>query len=61
MKGKFSDGFVFRKLNARGKVFIQYEPIETAWVPVNGKNYEYIYCLWVAVDTLEKLLGSEGK
>lgn len=45
MKGKFSDGFVFRKLNARGKVFIQYEPIETAWVPVNGKNYEYIYCL----------------
>ena len=48
MKSKFSDGFVFRKLNARGKVFIQYEPVETAWVPINGKNYEYIYCLWVA-------------
>lgn len=48
MKGKFSEGFVFRRLNARGKVFIQYEPVETAWVPINGKNYEYIYCLWVA-------------
>ena len=27
---------------------MEYEPIETAWVPINGKNYEYIYCLWVA-------------
>ena len=48
MKGKFSDGLVFRKLNARGKIFIQYEPVETAWVPISGKKYEYIYCLWVA-------------
>ena len=48
IKSKLSDGHVFRKLNARGKVFIEYEPIETAWVPINGKNYEYIYCLWVA-------------
>lgn len=48
MREKLKDGFVFRKLNERGKVFIQYEPVETAWVPVIGKNYEYIYCLWVA-------------
>ena len=48
IKNKFKDGHVFRKLNARGKIFIEYEPIETAWVPINGKNYEYIYCLWVA-------------
>ena len=48
MKGKLSEGLVFRKLNARGKIFIQYEPVETAWVPIEGKNYEYIYCLWVA-------------
>lgn len=48
LKKKLDDGLVFRKLNARGKVFIQYEPIETAWVPINGKNYMYIYCLWVA-------------
>ena len=48
IKNKLKDGHVFRKLNARGKIFIEYEPIETAWVPINGKNYEYIYCLWVA-------------
>ena len=48
IKNKLKDGHVFRKLNVRGKTFIEYEPIETAWVPINGKNYEYIYCLWVA-------------
>lgn len=48
IKIKLRDGHVFRKLDARGKIFIEYEPIETAWVPLNGKNYMYIYCLWVA-------------
>ncbi len=48
IKNKLNDGHVFRKLDARGKTFIEYEPIETAWVPIDGKNYEYIYCLWVA-------------
>lgn len=48
IKNKLKEGHVFRKLNARGKIFIEYEPIETAWVPIIGKNYEYIYCLWVA-------------
>lgn len=48
IKNKLKDGHVFRKLDARGKIFIEYEPIETSWVPINGKNYEYIYCLWVA-------------
>ena len=48
IKLKLNEGHVFRKLNARGKIFIEYEPIETAWVPISGKNYEYIYCLWVA-------------
>ena len=48
IKCKLNEGHVFRKLNARGKTFIEYEPIETAWIPVDGRNYEYIYCLWVA-------------
>lgn len=48
IKNKLKYGHVFRKLNVRGKTFIEYEPIETAWVPVIGHNYEYIYCLWVA-------------
>ena len=42
----FSDGLVFKKLNVRGKVFIEYTPIEKAWKPVTGKNYFFINCLW---------------
>lgn len=48
IKNKLKDGHVFRKLNARGKIFIEYEPVESAWVPIVGEKYEYIYCLWVA-------------
>lgn len=59
IKNKLKDGHVFRKLNARGKMFIEYEPIETAWVPIIGKNYEYIYCLWVAGSFKGKGIGKE--
>ena len=59
IKNKLKDGHVFRKLNARGKTFIEYEPIETAWVPIIGKNYEYIYCLWVAGSFKGKGIGKE--
>lgn len=45
LKLKFKDGHVFRKLKTRGKAFIEYEPIETAWTPIDGNNYTYIYCL----------------
>ncbi len=59
IKSKLKDGHVFRKLNARGKIFIEYEPVETAWAPVIGKNYEYIYCLWVAGSFKGKGIGKE--
>ncbi len=59
IKSKLKDGHVFRKLNARGKTFIEYEPIETAWAPVIGKNYMYIYCLWVAGSFKGKGIGRE--
>ena len=59
IKSKLKDGHVFRKLNARGKIFIEYEPIETAWVPIDGKNYEYIYCLWVAGSFKGKGIGQQ--
>ena len=59
IKSKLEDGHVFRKLNARGKIFIEYEPIETAWVPINGSNYMYIYCLWVAGSFKGKGIGKE--
>ena len=39
---------VFRKLDEKGAVFVEYAPLETAWVPVTGDNYLYLYCLWAA-------------
>ena len=59
IKSKLKDGHIFRKLNARGKIFIEYEPLETAWIPISGKNYEYIYCLWVAGSFKGKGIGKE--
>lgn len=44
---RLEEGHVFRKLNAKATVFIEYAPLETAWVPVVGDNYFYVYCLWV--------------
>ena len=48
LKERIAEGHVFRKLDVKGKVFIEYARLETAWVPILGKNYLYIYCLWVA-------------
>ncbi len=45
---RLKEGHVFRKLNAKATVFIEYAPLETAWVPVTGNNFFYIYCLWVS-------------
>lgn len=45
---RLMEGHVFRKLDEKGKVFIEYAPLETAWVPINGENYFYIYCFWVS-------------
>jgi len=59
IKSKLKDGHVFRRLDDRGKMFIEYEPLETAWVPVSGKNYEYIYCLWVAGSFKGKGIGKD--
>lgn len=51
------DEHVFRKLNARGKVFIEYEPTETVWTPIIGYNYICVYCLWVAGSFKEKRIA----
>ncbi|MEG0362183.1 MAG: GNAT family N-acetyltransferase, partial [Longicatena sp.] len=48
LKERIKEGHVFRKLDEKGKVFIEYAPLERAWVPVEGENYIYIYCLWVS-------------
>ena len=43
---RMSEGHIFRQLNAKATVFIEYAPLETAWVPIIGNNYYYLYCLW---------------
>lgn len=43
---RLKEGHVFRKLNVKAPVFIEYAPLETAWVPITGDNYYYLYCLW---------------
>ena len=42
---RLREGHVFRKLNAKECAFIEYAPLEAAWVPVLGENYLYLYCL----------------
>lgn len=48
LSARLVEGHVFRKLDVKDCVFIEYAPLETAWVPVVGDNWLYIYCLWVA-------------
>lgn len=42
---RLEEGHLFRKLNKKAVVFIEYAPLENAWVPIIGENYLYIYCL----------------
>lgn len=42
------DGLVFKRFDDRGKMFIEYMPIESVWKPITGKNYLVINCLWVS-------------
>lgn len=57
LKDRIREGHVFRKLNAKATVFIEYAPLEAAWVPIVGGNYYYLYCLWVCGDYKGKGYG----
>lgn len=48
LKNQFKDGYVFRKLNERGKIFIEYVPAEMAWAPIDAPDYMMINCFWVS-------------
>jgi GNAT superfamily N-acetyltransferase len=48
LKKEFGDGYVFRRIDDRAKVFIEYGPAETGWVPVDAPNYLLVNCLWVS-------------
>lgn len=48
VKDQLNEGFTFKKLDVRGKVFIEYIPAENAWCPVDAPDYMLINCFWVS-------------
>jgi len=48
LKTEFKNGYTFKKLDVRGKVFIEYVPIESSWLPLKGSNFMVINCFWVS-------------
>ncbi|HHT21928.1 MAG TPA: GNAT family N-acetyltransferase [Bacteroidales bacterium] len=48
LRKEFNNGYVFRRINERAKVFIEYGPAENAWIPITAFNYLNINCFWVS-------------
>lgn len=48
LKKEFANGYVFRRIDARAKVFIEYGPVEKGWIPIYAPNYMSINCFWVS-------------
>ncbi len=48
LKNEFKNGYVFRRLDARAKVFMEYGPAEKGWVPIVSPEYLVINCFWVS-------------
>lgn len=41
-------GYRFKRLDARGKVFIEYVPSEHSWIPLEADDCMVINCFWVS-------------
>ena len=48
LAAQFEHGYVFRRLDERAKVFIEYGPSESAWVPVVAPDTLMLGCFWVS-------------
>lgn len=48
LAAQFDCGYVFRRLDERAKVFIEYGPSESAWVPGDAPNTLMLGCFWVS-------------
>ncbi|HZJ73863.1 MAG TPA: N-acetyltransferase [Perlabentimonas sp.] len=59
LKNEFDNGYVFRRLGARAKVFIEYGPAEKGWAPIKAPNYLLINCFWVSGQYKGKGYGKE--
>lgn len=45
---EYAHGYRFRKLDERGKIFIEFGPAEAAWVPVTAPGWMMMGCFWVS-------------
>lgn len=59
LKKEFDNGYVFRRIDARAKVFIEYGPAEKGWTPIDAPNYLLINCFWVSGQYKGKGYGKE--
>lgn len=59
LQDRLKEGHVFRKAIVNGCAFIEYAPLETSWVPIEGDNFYYIYCLWITGSLKGQGFGKE--
>jgi hypothetical protein len=48
LKKEFENGYVFRRLDERAKVFLEYCDAENGWTPIKAPNYLLLNCFWVS-------------
>lgn len=48
LRKEFTNGYVFRRIDARAKVFIEYGPAEKGWMPIDAPKYLLVNCIWVS-------------
>lgn len=57
LKKEFNNGYVFRRIDKRAKVFIEYGPAENAWIPITAPNYLNINCFGYQVNIKKVVTG----
>ncbi len=48
LAAQYAQSYRFTRLDARGKVFIEYGPGESAWMPVAAPGWMVMGCFWVS-------------
>ena len=59
LRKEFDNGYVFHRINARAKVFIEYGPSERGWIPIDAPNYLLVNCFWVSGQYKKQGYGKE--
>ena len=59
LKDQFDHDYTFYRLDERAKVFIEYGPAESAWIPITANNFLNINCFWVSGKYKKQGLGKK--